>query len=72
MKCPVCNGEGGRYDNILWCGVGGGPYEECQFCDDDGKVSFVKLIYWYLFIIFWNEILPKFWRKLTSDRKKLL
>jgi len=42
MKCPICDGEGGWYEPVLYYGYGGGPYEECIYCNGTGKVWFWK------------------------------
>lgn len=44
MKCPICDGEGGWYNDVLWHGVGGGEYEGCDFCNGTGSVSVFKRI----------------------------
>jgi hypothetical protein len=38
-KCPMCHGEGGWWEPVLWRGIGGGPYEVCDLCLGVGKVS---------------------------------
>ena len=48
MKCPDCNGEAGEYMDVIYKGIGGGPYEECCFCDDTGLVNVLK---WVLYKI---------------------
>jgi len=37
MKCLACNGEGGEYDAVLWYGLGGGPYYDCNYCKGEGE-----------------------------------
>lgn len=44
LKCPVCKGEGGGYDAVLWNGIGGGPWENCYMCRGKGDVSLSFLI----------------------------
>jgi hypothetical protein len=66
MNCPTCKGEGGDYEAVLWHGVGGGPYYECNYCTGSGVVSLAKFLYWHIIVIFWEEVIPKFWRNLTK------
>lgn len=72
MSCPMCKGEGGEYDAVLWYGTGGGAYYECNYCSGDGVVSFAKFLYWHIVIIFWEEVVHKFWRNLTKRAADLL
>ena len=44
MRCPVCKGEGGEYDAVIYHGAGGGPYYQCVYCDGTGIVGLIKLI----------------------------
>jgi len=45
--CPLCHGEGGEFDNVLWKGVGGGPWIECGLCQGFGQIT-MKLRMEYL------------------------
>jgi len=47
MKCPMCDGEGYFQEDVLWNGIGGGPTEECNFCNYKGEVSLFKRIQWF-------------------------
>lgn len=31
-KCPNCKGQGGHDNPVLWKGLGGGEYLECESC----------------------------------------
>jgi len=38
-KCPMCHGGPIWIEPVLWKGIGGGPREECGFCEGTGLVS---------------------------------
>jgi len=48
VNCPICKGEGGEYEAVLWKGAGGGPWYDCEFCDGEGRVRWWGLILWWL------------------------
>lgn len=50
MKCPNCKGNGGEYMDVIYKGISGGPYEECNFCEDNGKINIFQWIYWKIFM----------------------
>jgi len=58
MKCPMCNGEGGEYQDIIWKGPGGGPFDECDYCLGEGAVSFFRWAYYKLCELSWNRSKP--------------
>jgi hypothetical protein len=39
LSCQECGGMGGDYEPILFYGPGGGPWEECGFCEGLGFVT---------------------------------
>jgi hypothetical protein len=39
MICPDCKGDGGEWEAVLWRGIGGGPYNKCDYCKGRGYVS---------------------------------
>jgi formate dehydrogenase maturation protein FdhE len=50
MKCPFCKGEGSHMNVILWAGIGGAEYLDCEYCDSTGEVSLWKWLKWHLLI----------------------
>lgn len=48
IRCPMCKGEGGEYDAILYRGIGGGPWETCMFCGGGGDVKLPQWLRWWL------------------------
>lgn len=44
-RCPECRGRGGWVVAILWDGIGGGPFEECGFCNGTGEIKQKRLFY---------------------------
>jgi len=48
IKCPMCKGDGGEWNAVLWRGIGGGPWESCMFCGRLGYVKLSKWLKWWL------------------------
>ncbi len=46
FRCPECHGQGGGYDPVLFCGIGGGPWEECCLCNGAGRVRILRMLLW--------------------------
>jgi len=60
VECPMCNGEGGEYNAVLWNGIGGGEYLSCDFCLGDGEITKDKMNEW-------NESLEEEKRIMAGD-----
>ena len=67
MICPDCKGSGGEYDAVLWHGIGGGPYYECDYCHGKGKVSLGWWLHWYIVVIFWGETVAQWLYKIGKS-----
>lgn len=82
VRCPDCHGEPCWQDPILWRGIGGGPEEWCQTCED----GYIWLWAWLFFHIdnitsrltggrvvigWWLQKLAKLLAGLLSTRDRL-
>ena len=67
MKCPMCHGKGGFRDAVLYDGLGGGPYEDCTYCNSEGTVSLARFLYWHVVVIFWEETVATWWYRWMSQ-----
>ena len=47
VTCPMCKGEGGERDPVLYNGIGGGPWYECEFCDGEGRIAWWGMMVWW-------------------------
>jgi len=39
FPCWVCKGQGSWYEAVLYDGPGGGPLEECNYCEGEGMIE---------------------------------
>ena len=63
MKCPVCDGKGGFYEDF---GEGTILFEPCEFCNEGGCVSVKKWLWdWW----FWQNA-PYWFFDLIAGEKK--
>lgn len=78
IKCPICDGEGGWYEYVLYRGSGGRPYYRCVYCTD-GTISIFKWLDFKLAIWYDDHIrrpltigrrrLNKIWRTVKKSKK---
>lgn len=62
MKCPVCKGKGGWWEDYVPGEFGGycGEYISCGYCKGTRRVSRIKI--WY------DKIMDWFWNSWLGDK----
>jgi hypothetical protein len=61
VTCPMCHGENGYIESVLYDGFGGGPFIPCGLCKGTGKCTINEKM----------EYIRSFKRNINEERNAL-